>query len=300
MTPSPPFRRVLVVANRHSRRGGTHLDQALERLRSGGVEPEVAEPSKHHGIDAIIRGRGRDADLVAVGGGDGTLNGAAAALVERGRPFAILPLGTANDLARTLGIPPDPAEAAALILGGRTRRIDVGKVNDRHFFNVASVGLSVRVAQELTTDVKRRLGVLGYPVTVYRALRDGRSFGAVVKAGDDGRELRLRSIQLAVGNGRFYGGGMVVHEEAAIDDRTLNLYSLKPQPLWRLALRALHIRQGRHHDPETVLALAGTSFEVATDRPMRVNTDGEVTTRTPARFSVLPGALEVVAPPPRI
>jgi diacylglycerol kinase (ATP) len=293
------FQRVLVVANRHSRRGATHLGAALERLRAGGVEPALAEPPRERGRDGIgeaVRALGPAADVVAIGGGDGTMNAAAAALLEVGRPFAVLPLGTANDLARTLGVPQDPAAAAALILEGRTRRIDLGRVNDRYFFNVASVGLSVRVAQALTRDVKRRLGVLSYPVTVYRALKEGRSFSAEVRPDDGGPPLSLRSIQLAVGNGRFYGGGMVVDEGAAIDDHLLHLYSLRPQAAWRLALRALAFRRGRHDDPTAVEALAGTGFEVLTKRPMRVNTDGEVTTSTPARFSVLPGALEAVVP----
>jgi YegS/Rv2252/BmrU family lipid kinase len=186
--------------------------------------------------------------------------------------------------------------AAELILAGPTRRIDLGVVNDRHFFNVASIGLSVRVAKALTKEVKRRLGSWGYPLTVYRVLKEGHSFSAEIRGAAG--SISLRSIQLAVGNGRFYGGGLVVDEAAAIDDHTLHLYSLKPQPMWKLLSRALAFRQGRHDDPEAVEALAGARFEVLTKRPMPVNTDGEVTTSTPARFSVLPAALEVVAPAP--
>ncbi len=287
-------RRALTIVNRHSRRGETHLDPALERLRAGGLELDLVELPKNRGLDHLIRERGPRADLIVLGGGDGTMNAASTALLELGRPFAILPLGTANDLARTLGVPQDPVAAAGLILAGATRRIDIGQVNDRHFFNVASIGLSVRVANALTKDVKRRLGSWSYPLTVYRVLKEGHSFSAEVRGGTG--TLALRSIQLAVGNGRFYGGGLVVDEAAAIDDHTLHLYSLKPQPMWRLLRRALAFRQGRHDDPEAVEALAGTSFEVVTKRPMPVNTDGEVTTSTPARFTVLPAALEVVAP----
>ncbi len=290
------MRRLLMIANRHSRRGGTDLGAVLERLRAGGLEVELADLPRKRGIEHLIRERGREADAIILGGGDGTMNAASTALLDLGRPFAILPLGTANDLARTLGIPQDPLAAAEVILAGKSRRIDLGQVNDRHFFNVASIGLSVRVANALTKDVKRRLGSWSYPITVYRVLKEGHSFSAEVRSGTD--VLALRSIQLAVGNGRFYGGGLVVDEAAAIDDHLLHLYSLKPQPMWKLLSRALAFRQGRHDDPEAVEALAGARFEVLTKRPMPVNTDGEVTTSTPARFSVLPAALEVVAPAP--
>ena len=300
-------RRALVIANRHSRRGRDRLGAVLERLRAGGMELDLAEPrGGRRGIGRLIRERAAGSDLVVLGGGDGTMNAAAEALLETGLPLAILPLCTGNDLARTLGIPLDPLAAADVIAGGGgARRIDLGRVNGKHFFNVASVGLSTRVAAALTGEAKRRLGTLSYPVTVYRVLREGRTFRAEIRPGEEGdggggpaAPLALETIQLAVGNGRFYGGGLVVDERAEIDDRLLHLYALRPQPLWRLASRALAFRRGRHDDPGAVEALAGRSFEVVTDRPMRVNTDGEITTRTPARFSVVPAALEVLVPAP--
>jgi len=122
--------------------------------------------------------------------------------------------------------------------------------------------------------------------------------GAILYAAEKATKSALDAIQLAVGNGRFYGGGLVVDERAEIDDHLLHLYALRPRPLWRLAARAPAFRRGQHDDPGAVEALAGRTFEVVTDRPMRVNTDGEITTRTPARFSVVPAALEVLVPAP--
>ncbi len=287
-------RRVLLIANRHSRRGDLDLGGVAERLRAGGLLPEILPLPRRGGLGDLLRERGPAFDLVMLGGGDGTMNAAAAALLEIGRPLAVLPLGTGNDLARTLGIPLDPLAAAGVAAAGRTRRIDLGLVNDRHFFNVASVGLSVRVAKALGKDVKRRLGSLGYPLTVWRVLQEGAAFSAEVT--HEGGVHYLRSIQIAVGNGRYYGGGMVVDDKAEIDDHMLHLYSLRPLPLWRLAWHALDLRRGRHDDPEAALSLQGREIEVVTARPMEVNTDGEVTTRTPARFLVLPEALEVVVP----
>ena len=186
-------RNVLIIANRHSRRGSTHLGAVLERLRADGLEPEVHELPRKRALEQLIRERGNKADVIVLGGGDGTMNAASSALLEAARPFAILPLGTANDLARTLGIPQDPVAAAELILAGPTRRIDLGVVNDHHFFNVASIGLSVRVAKALTKDVKRRLGSWGYPLTVYRVLKEGHSFSAEESAVPRARSASARS-----------------------------------------------------------------------------------------------------------
>lgn len=107
--------------------------------------------------------RGR-VDRVILGGGDGTLNPSAAGLRDSGLPLGILPLGTANDLARTLGVPEDPERAAAVIADGRTTRLDLGYVNGRPFFNVASLGLSVDITRRLTKVMKRRWGRLAYPI----------------------------------------------------------------------------------------------------------------------------------------
>jgi diacylglycerol kinase family enzyme len=127
------------------------------------------------------------------------------------------------------------------------------------------------------------------------ALRRRRSFRARIRA--PGEAIRVRSLQLAVGSGRFYGGGMVVHEDARIDDGQLWLYSIAPRSLWQLVKNAMAWRAGRHRVAGRTTTRSAPWFEVRTARPRTVTADGEVVTRTPVRFEVLPGALEVVVPP---
>ncbi|MHC5722287.1 MAG: diacylglycerol kinase family protein, partial [Nostoc sp.] len=91
-------------------------------------------------------------ELVIIGGGDGTLNAAVDALVDTQLPLGILPLGTANDLARTLEIPNSLSEACKIIAYRNLHRIDLGWVNGKHFFNVASLGLSVKITERLTKE----------------------------------------------------------------------------------------------------------------------------------------------------
>ncbi len=229
-----------------------------------------------------------------VGGGDGTLNAAARGIMETGLPLGILPTGTANDLARTLGIEADLEAAVKVIAAGHTRRIDLGVVNGHPFFNVASMGLSAELASMLTRDIKRRFGKLGYAVTAVRALARARPFRAVI-ASEEGT-ARVLTLQIAVGNGRYYGGGNAVEKTATIDDQRLDLYSLEFKRAWKLALLARSFRYGEQGAWDEVRAIRAREFEVTTRRRKAINADGEIVTHTPARFTIRPGAVTVFAP----
>jgi diacylglycerol kinase family enzyme len=170
----------------------------------------------------------------------------------------------------------------------------VGEVNGRPFLNVASVGLGSAVTRRLTATAKQRWGVLSYPRALVDALRASRSFRARIRCGAE--EHAVRSIQIAVGNGRFYGGGVPVAEDASIDDGRLDLYSIAPQPLHRLVVMAVAVRLGRQREFAGVKSLRGAEIGIDTRRPMRLSVDGELEARTPARFRVRPGALAVFVP----
>ena len=287
-------RKALLFANVASRQGAMDLAPALELLRDGGVRVLDERAPDVRQLGAWILEHRSAADLVIIGGGDGTLNAAAEALVEAGLPLGILPLGTANDLARTLEIPTDLIEASRVIADGHSRRIDLGSVNGKHFFNVASMGLSVHVARQLRVDVKRRWGVLGYPLTLWRALGRHRAFRAEIRC--NGTRARVRTMQISVGNGRHYGGGMTIAVDAAIDDGMLDVVSVAPQGLLELIVNLPALRWGWHEGAERVRHWRAREIEIRTVRSLPINTDGEVTTRTPADIVVVPKALAVYVP----
>lgn len=286
--------RALLIVNEKSRSGSGSLDQICDGLRRAGVTPLHRTCGSREQLSALIAKEGPEADIVIVGGGDGTLNAAAAGLVQARRPLGILPLGTANDLARTLGLPTDIDQAIEVVGARKTRLIDVGLVNDLMFFNVASLGLSAQLVEELTGDIKRRFGKLGYAFAGMRVLARGRPFHAEILTG--GRKIRSYTLQVAVGNGRYYGGGNIVEETASIDDEDLRLYSLEFLHAWRIILMFHSFRSGTHGAMKDVLMLRGDRFEVRTRRPRPVNADGEIITQTPAVFRVLPKAIEVIVP----
>jgi YegS/Rv2252/BmrU family lipid kinase len=289
-----PERKALLFANIASRQGAMDLAPALEVLREGGVQVLEQQSPDVRQLGAWIVEHRSAADLVIVGGGDGTLNAAAEGLVKAGLPLGILPLGTANDLARTLEIPLDLIEASRVIAAGRTHRIDLGRVNGKHFYNVASMGLSVHVARELGVEIKRRWGVLGYPLTLWRTLGQHRSFRAEIRC--NGTQARVRSIQISIGNGRHYGGGMTIAADAAIDDGMLDVVSIAPQGLVELILNLPALRWGQHERAAMVRHWRCRDIEIRTVRSLPINTDGEVTTRTPAHIVVVPQALPVYVP----
>jgi YegS/Rv2252/BmrU family lipid kinase len=284
----------LLIANRHSRTGDRDLSAAIEALKEGGIAIVERQCERSDAVADVIGRDGGEVDLVVLAGGDGTMNAAADALVERQLPLGILPTGTGNDLARTLAIPTDLEEAARVIVAGRQHRIDLGQANGKHFFNVASIGLSAEVTRHHTAERKRRLWLLAYVLSVRDAWRTTWPFRARLRC--DGRPLELRALQVTIGNGRHYGGGMTVSEDASIDDGWLDVYALKPRRFWHLLLLFPALRSGRLRRSEAALVLRGRTVEVGTRRRLPVNTDGELTTYTPARFSVVPSALPVFVP----
>lgn len=291
---SPTRKRALLLRNPKARRGQESIDPIVRRLEAGRLDvtvetfealPEIARD--------IVRLRDR-ADLVIVCGGDGSISSAALAAMESGLPLGIMPMGTANDLARTLDIPMDLPAAADVIARGETRRIDVGTVNGHAFFNVASIGLSSELAQSLDPALKKRFGRLGYAVAAMKVLTRASHFGATIT--EKGHTTAVETYQIAVGNGRHYGGGNVVQESAEIDDGHLDLYSLEMKNLWKLALMLRSFRSGTHGAWREVRTARCVEFDIETRAPMPVNTDGEIVTATPAHFKVHPKAIAIFAP----
>lgn len=290
-----PARTALLLINRRARMGGTSIEEARSLLSSTGfslIEPAASERTD---AGAAIRAHAGMVDCVIVGGGDGTLNAAAAAIRDLGLTLGILPLGTANDLARTLGIGPSLRAAAEAIASGRTRRIDLGRVNDHPFFNVASIGFSAELARNLKAEAKRRFGKMGYAVAAGRLLSQSRPFTIDVE--HDGHTEVLRTVQVSVGNGRFYGGRMAVESGAQPDDGQLDFYSLGVETWWELVKLAPALRRGTHGRLPNVRAFGtGSDITVRTRRPHDVNADGELVTKTPAHFAIDRLAVEVFAP----
>jgi YegS/Rv2252/BmrU family lipid kinase len=271
--------RALLILNERSRRGSREGAAVCRALEGCGVD--------------CRRDPGDQAEAVIAAGGDGTVIGAIPLALERGVPLGIVPLGTFNDLARTLGVPFEGAQACGVIAAGNTRTIDVGRVNGCYFVNEASIGVSARIARRQTPEVKQRFGAFGVISTTLQTLRDIRPFFAEIAY--DATAERCRTVQVTIANSARFGG-VIERHDAAIDDGWLDLYSVEPRN-WLDAFAL--VRKIILQDPtsgEVLRTRRSTRFHVRTHRPHRISADGEPAGHTPAVFEVLPKALRVFVP----
>ncbi|RNL57275.1 lipid kinase [Arthrobacter oryzae] len=292
-------RSAAVVINAGSRRGAAH-DLAVDAMRRSGVPISAV----HHVLSGgelaatLDRVLAEGHDLVVVGGGDGTVSCAAGRVAGTDVVLGVLPLGTANDFARTLEIPGNLAEACAAVADGKVVDIDLGRANGEPFLNVASVGLSVAVTEALSPRLKRYLGPLAYGVATLRSYARHKPFRARLEFPDGDHEpLELENLlQVAVGNGRHYGGGNTVSPTAGIDDDTLDIYAILAGPLWEHVSIARFLKDGRFIEHDRVYHLTTRSVRLVTEHPLPVNLDGEIATTTPTDFTVQRNAVHVVVP----
>ena len=291
-------RHVSVVINTASRTGAAAVGQVARHLNEAGVDNVDVHPVANGSELRTVLAHAAEStpDALLVGGGDGSLGCAAEVLAHTGTALGVLPLGTANDFARTLEIPTGLAAAVDTMLTGKTVDVDLGRANGQVFLNVASLGMSVEVTQRLTPGLKRRLGQVAYPVATLSAYRHHRPFGARLELAD-GSAVELEDLmQVAVGNGRHYGGGLTVSPTASIDDHLLDVYAVEKGRLRDHVSIARLLRSGHLIEHERVHHFTTRRVTIATDAPLPINLDGEISAATPAVFEVDRNALHVVVP----
>lgn len=289
------MKKVLLFVNPSARRG-RRCREDVERVLAGNGWLRLNSSCDPRGgnLEREIARHGRRADAIIIGGGDGSVNRALPALLESGLPVLVLALGTANNLARTLGLPRDVPSALALLRDGEIRRIDVGLANGIPFLGVVGLGLSTQVNRLVRTDLKRWLGVIAFAWTALKVVRRMTPFKVAVFC--DGWTHAARSWQVTVCNGRNYGAGLTIHEDATLNDRTLHGLSTEVEKWWRAFRLIPALMFGRFRPHHDVTVFSGEDVRIVTRSPMKVDVDGDVRTRTPLEIRVMPKALPVFVP----
>jgi diacylglycerol kinase (ATP) len=290
-------RRAALVVNAHSRRGRQFYDQTRERLLAAGFEllgdyplEQPAELGRTIGA-ALATG----ADLLVAGGGDGTISTAGRMLAHRDVALGLLPLGTTNNFARTVGVPLDLDEAITTLTHGVVVDVDLGIAGDELFTNHVGIGLSAEIMVSAPPRLKRIVGRLAYPATALALLARHRPMRATVRA--DGRENVYDTHQLYVANGGFHAGRPIT-ADAGADDRLLVAYPVGgPTRGGLLRETARNAATGHRRTLRTDPFLATGEVWLETDRPARVEVDGEPRGHTPIRIGLAANALRLMAPP---
>lgn len=295
-------RRAALVVNTRSRTGEAAFEEAERRLAELGVEVgesfAVEDPGRVSEIVIGLLDSKEAYETIILGGGDGTVSSVVDHLVNSEVVLGLLPLGTANDFARTLEIPSDVKAACETIAGGKVVDVDLGLAGGNYYVNVASVGLSVGVTRALSPGLKRRAGALAYPLAATRSFFRHEPFAARISFPDGDHEpVELsRLLQIAAGNGKFYGGGLAVSPEAGMDDGTLDAYAIELGRHRDLFGVARYVKSGDFINAEGVHRYRTRRIRIETSPRQKVNIDGEITARTPEEFSVAANALRVMVP----
>lgn len=294
-TPLP--RSAILVVNAKSRKGRDLFRQACAKLSAAGIEllaaHAVRDPKR---MGETIRGAVHsDAPMVIVGGGDGSLSSSVDYFVGHDTVFALLPFGTANSFARTLGIPLDLDGAVAVIANGERRRIDLGMIDGDYFANCAAIGISPLIAETVPHGLKRVLGRFGYLGWALFQMTKFRPFRLTVGEGAEAETIDALEVRIA--NGAYHGGTELV-DEAEVDSGEIIVQVVVGRAVpylgWSWFASVLRLRARRN----TTREFHGRSLRVATDPPLPISIDGEVLARTPVTAKVAVGIIEVAAPLP--
>lgn len=249
---------------------------------------------------AAARAAREDFGLVVAAGGDGTVhevvNGLMAGDVDARPALGVLPLGTANDFARSLDLPQDLEGAVDVLREGRPRPMDVGEIvrpEPHHFINVAVGGFSGRLRAHVDEERKRAWGLLAYVRSAAEALPELEAYRVTVEV--DGRSETLDVYQVIVANGRRTGGNIAVAPEARLDDGLLDLVLIRAVDPAELVVLGPQLLLGQHLDNEAVEARRAERVSLRSEPRMRFRADGEEIGEDPVEFRVLPGALAVMA-----
>ena len=264
-----------------------HVDASVRAVPAKDIQEAARAAASTSGIDTVV-----------FGGGDGTLNAGATAVLDTGKTMGVLPLGTFNHFAKDLGLPLELEDAVRTIAQGVVRRVDVGDANGRLFLNNSSIGFypeMVRVRDELRRHHGMRKG-LAMLTAAREVLREPPFLRVDLRVFDD--VTRVRTPFVFVGNNRYEMKLFSLGARAALDRGELSLYVARNARRWGIVRLVLRAMVGRLRQDKDFEAITVPEVQVSLPRGVvRVALDGEVfRMESPIRYRMRPGALRVLAP----
>lgn len=291
--------RIVVISNPVSGRGRGRvgLAQVRELVNAQGGADRVEYRLTTRPGEALELARAaalEGAEVVAAAGGDGTVGDVVNGIMGTGARLAVLPLGTGNDLARHLGLVGSLATAVTAMLSGRPYVVDVGKVRDRWFINVAGCGFDALVAQRVNRGFRWLRGAAAYTAAMLDCLKRFKPVRMRVELDDE--ILDVHAMLCTIANSSSYGGGMRIAPDADMADGVLDVCLLHACGKLEFLRAFPQVFAGNHVDHRRVSMYRSSRIVVHSEPPMPLLVDGEVVGTTPAEFVTHRGALEVLVP----
>ncbi len=278
------------------------LRPAVAEIRDRGFQLEVRVTwefgdAARYAAEAMADG----VDVVIAGGGDGTINEVANGILSASSSpqigVAVIPYGTANDFATSCGIPVgDPLAALELAAEGTAVPIDVGKVNDRFFVNIASGGFGAEVTANTPPQMKKALGGVAYSLMGVVTAAKMNPYQCRFKL-PDGTIREGGMIVMAVGNGRQCGGGFQVTPRALLNDGLLDAMVVHDTDIQQFGTLLTELSNLGQESGEYVAYVQVPQLEIESDEPLQLNLDGEPYRSERFKFSIAPAKLSFILPP---
>jgi YegS/Rv2252/BmrU family lipid kinase len=287
-------RRVLLIVNPGARRAAQKSEEAKRALLAEGLNVRVFFTEAPGHATEIAREHGSSADVVFTLGGDGTAMEVITALAERGPPVAVLPGGTGNVLARSLGTPLRVRSAVRALLHGDEARLDLGRMGDgRHFAIGVGVGLDAAMIAGASPLLKKRVGVWAYIWSATRAGLKLESF-AVRLTVDGTVHERTASSVLIANLGSVLGGLIRFGDKILYDDGLLHACVYSPGNLWDALRIFAKMLRGTVHNDRCAFYVSGKQFRIETTPQRRAQADGELLEMTPLEITTIPQAARLL------
>jgi YegS/Rv2252/BmrU family lipid kinase len=291
----PRIATAALIVNAKSRRGQKLFAQACEQMRGLPFPVDAHAVEDPSDLERTVEDAlAKKPDLVILGGGDGTISGLVDLLVGKDVILGVLPLGTANSFARSLGLPLDIAGAVRVLSEGTPRRIDLGMIDGDYYANCAAMGISPQIAESVPHLLKKVAGRVGYLSWAVLQFFRFHSFTLVVGDGPDA--ARIKAVEVRISNGPFHGGTDVV-EGAEIDSGEIVVQAVKGPFKRNLVKNWAASFVGHDARREHTTSFRGKSIRIDTvPTGMPISIDGEVLAHTPVTARIAAGVIEVMVP----
>ncbi|MEG0250891.1 MAG: diacylglycerol kinase family lipid kinase [Peptostreptococcus sp.] len=292
------MKRALLVINPSAglEKAKKYEDFAIEKLEGLFDELTIKYTEKSGDASAFASQAAKDSyDSVFVMGGDGTVNEGINGLAEHEhRPnFGFFPLGTVNDLARALSIPLDPQKAIEGLDLSKSKKVDIGKINDKYFMNVVAIGVIPEAVNDVDSSKKTRLGRFAYFVSGFKQFKNTQSYAFSMLV--DGEEKHIQSSMILIGLTNSIGGFEQILPNAVVDDGMLHMIYLKDETILDTIRTFPDLLKGVDTSSNYVgyLQLKQVSIKSDDEHELATNIDGDEGDKLPIDIRVLPAHINV-------